>query len=228
MRTGRVKSFLGIGVLTVALACGIPHQAQADTIFSSLGPGDTWGGASILVGWAEGSTSRPAGQYDLGVLFVPGGTYYLGSFRFAARYYGGLADSVNSLTMYITPNAASWGPDVDHSLESFVFNDLSATAGLYAADSSARPLLLSGQEYWLLMSVAYGTSIAWEGSPVGPPAGLPYPFLMSNGIPGAGIIFPAFSVEGTPVSVPEPAPGLLLMTGLGVWALTVWRRGRTR
>jgi hypothetical protein len=224
MKIKGLKCVLVAMSIVCAFMWGVPQQVQADVIYSSFGPGDSYGGASLVVGWQEAYGLYPEGQRDLSVLFIPNDSFTLDLIKFAAYYYegGGLEGSENALTIYITPNKTSWGPDMDSPLESFTFTGLSTTAAIYSAVSSAQPLLASGTEYWFVMSPAYGTQIAWVGSSASPPSGLPYPWIMDGSMPGGGIIYPAYSIEGTRTALPEPIT--LLLVGLGLVGVLGIRR----
>ena len=197
-----------------ALVLIAPTAARATVIFSNLGSGssyDTTGG-NIVGDGLDGYGYN----YALGGTFTPTANYTLGSFQLALNgVFGSNTDVVNvALT-----NASAGLPG--STIESFSI--AAGTLGLLGnnnplifENSILNPLLSAGTQYWITVSTAITSSVAWNWNNIGDTADVATSLDGGSTWGGPyGQTPGAFEVDSlSQTSVPEPSTMLLLVFGL--------------
>jgi hypothetical protein len=137
-----------LAVLTFIALAGIvvPTPAQV-VVFNSFGPGNTYNSGVV---WAVTGASASGGYRGQAEFFTPGISGYLSSIQLATYRLGGSGLS----NFYIAQDNGSGIPGTI--LESFT-SVLNAN-GLLTLNSTAKPLLQAGTEYWLCDEPAAGNS----------------------------------------------------------------------
>jgi hypothetical protein len=205
--------------VVVGMLLGINSSVNASTtIFSTLGPGDTY---NINSGYAIGAFDEYCWELGNQFSFTGPNPYQLDSIELAVGFVSG----TNVLDVWIMSDAAGKPGTI---IESFNFiGDMGyfrQNNPLLVGNSVSSPTLTPDTPYWLTVSVPDdGTKAAWNrADPV------VYGVLalsldagswwsLSNNV-GMG----AFRINGTAVI---PAPGAILLGGIGV-ALVGWLRRR--
>jgi hypothetical protein len=156
MKTKSAATFL----MALMLIWGAATPAQADiSIFSNLGPNDSYNGSS---GWPLG-TSGGTNYYVIGFAFSADATANLSTIQVAAA----LIQGPNHLTIDLDADA---GNAPGSTIESFTITGAMPQFGSYSsghlvtATSLLNPLLSAGSQYWVVLSVPDdGTSFAaWD------------------------------------------------------------------
>jgi hypothetical protein len=203
------------------LLCGAClFTANAATVYSNFGPGDSFAAS----GWAVGDSATPFGIYtvELAMGFVPTGDFVFTGVDFPLRYFSGSEG--------VTVKLRSTGPAgiPDSVIESITAPDQSGQP-LVSVQSRLNPLLLGGTRYWLTLAGG-STGAVWFDSnhettgPVAMAYGAPDFFLLTDSA-GTPPIQAAFRILGTlsgedpsggsaQIPVPESSTGFL--TGLGL------------
>jgi hypothetical protein len=133
----------------LALTChlgSLVSPARAGTIFSNLGPGDSY---DSTAGWSVSTPSSSAGYASVSAMpFTPTTTASLASIELAIQ----LASGTNSLTIeLLTDNNNSPGSVI----ESYSANNQMVTFGTVSAGdlvtvtSLTQPTLMAGTQYWV-------------------------------------------------------------------------------
>jgi hypothetical protein len=207
-----------LGLLVLSLLIIGAGRANADIIYTNLGPGGVFSHAN---GWTIGS---PAKQV-IGQQFIPTGNFTFVDAQFAIA----LSDGPNTIDVSLETDSGSNVPGTI--LETIVLNDaMSSHAALVTATSDLHPTLTAGTPYWLVLTVPTDTFAGWwwnstgdnataidavdngTGSPTGP-------WSHFSNFPRS-----AMQIDGQPAPVPEPASILLLAGTAAVFlARHAWR-----
>lgn len=212
MRTIQLRLRLA-AVATMFLGVA-PTVANAQTtIYSTFGPGDTYdiGGSlgSLVVYPPYPAFPLSGGQYAAGFLFSGPTGYVLSGLRFPAAFRFGPID----VTFLVGPTMGTATP-----IDSWVLPaDLAAPLQIYSFVSTSTPLLIPGQDYWLMLSPASSSGQTnWMVNNQGF-TGLEFETPgTTNWSHIAGATTPAFDVSANLSSTvtPEPATMTLFATGL--------------
>jgi hypothetical protein len=195
----------GVIVLALVLA-GLPaRNSSALVVYSDFGPGNSYN--TLLSGWGITGPSIAGGIEDA-MPFVPSGNYSFISADVAAF----LDSGPNVLTVTLAANGAG-GPGAP--IESLqLTNDLETLVPtIVEADSVNHPVLDSGVEYWLMLSVGDSTVATWNRNSIGRTDG--WQDIGGGGWTESDDPTAAFRINGTPLTaVPEPASIALFAAGI--------------
>lgn len=188
--------------LLVVLFLFFSGSARADTVFTNFGsPGQTYDSSGYLVGQFFGWNNVIASP------FVTSETATLTDVMLAVNGYGSLT------AVYVESDIGGAPGTILDTLTTL--GSIGVTPAILTYSCSACPQLAGGTEYFLVAGVASAGDKNWNfsnsdtgtyylsesGSSTGP----------WEGISGS---IPAFEVDGTPISTPEPSTLLLLSGGL--------------
>jgi protocatechuate 3,4-dioxygenase beta subunit len=163
-------------------------STRTNVLSSNLGLGDSFQ-TSTAAAWTTGGASKLSNAV---AFTVPGSqTYRLAQFRFAADWLSGTNSAHVGLYAGSDLNTATL-------LESFTFSaSAQATAELFTAVSTVRPLLLPGNTYFISLSVdGPSTTWGWRWNDQGMTG-----YLARSGAGAwvaASAVTPAFDVSATP------------------------------
>jgi hypothetical protein len=222
----RIVPFTFFAVLSILVCVG---SANASTVFSNLGPGDSY---NCCLGWTVAGPNAPNAT-DKASPFTPSSTYTFDSVEVAFQWEA----FTNAGVIWLMSDDGGLPGTI---LESFHFTNLplfkTTSTQLAVGTSTLHPLLSAGVQYWVAAS-GEGDSLLSFNMNVTGDTGLasrddhePWGFA---GIPGIGIgpvttpLAGAFRVSGTAfTTAPEPSAILLLGMGVFALALTTWLRQR--
>ena len=207
--TGRSTKML-VSLAVCALLLVAPAVAHADTIFSNLGPGNSY---NISLGNPVGDGLDGSGlNYAEGDRFTAGLTASLNSVMLALSC--AVCPGGGSLTVRLTQNAGNQPGAVLESL-----SVLGTTLGILGNNnpvitlsSVLHPILSFGTEYWLTVSGPATSAVAWNWNTTGD--GSPTAISGDGGaswFSPAGLTPGAYGLNGT--AVPEPGTVWLFATG---------------
>ena len=203
-----------LAVLTFIALAGIlvPTTAQV-VVFNSFGPGNTYN-SGIL--WAVSGASTSAGYRGQAEFFTPGISGYLSSILLATGRVSGSRYS----NFYIAQDNGSGIPGTI--LESFT--NIQNANGLLTLNSTAKPLLQAGTEYWLCDEPAADNSYnAWYQNNQGYAPGAfersEWDWAALPNVENSGV----FRVSVTPV----PEPSVTGLAALCVGCLLFLRRKKS-
>jgi hypothetical protein len=214
---GRGKQVIALAILIVAVFSVTP--ARSDVIYSSFGPGDTFGGGLVFGTFDEGSTSPPTPvNIQYGFSFTPSFDATLDSIKFAAFYFSGN----NALDAILVSDS---GGLPGTALETFTFTGLSNTGTIYTANSSLHVALNQGTQYWFVLAAQGDGMFAWNDNQLGDsplPARRDLKAADKDWHIASLSSSSVFAVEGTPV----PIPAAFWLLGSGLVGLAALRRKR--
>ena len=218
-RARRFASVLFVGAALGAL------PAFSGTIYSNLGPGDSYNsGAAYGIG--------PVFSFNsiVGESFVPGSNFQFSDARLALAAPGGGGTQTG---VYLEDdNGGNPGAIIDSLVEQTPL--LGGAGSVIQFNCASCPALTAGKTYWIVAAPANNNYSIWMYNNTGDNSGIAYN-LQSGGSPTPGswsdnptTTRGAFEVEGTQLgSVPEP--GSLGLCGiLGLLALCRVRKPVTR
>jgi hypothetical protein len=198
----KALSEFAVAILAAVACIG---QARAETVYSNIDPGDSFG-----PGVAIGVVPFVGVFNYAGVGFTPGQNYDLESLELAVS----LSSGPNVLDVYFMSSLDGLPNQV---LESFALDNQLATDsanGLVTIDSVTHPELVAGQEYWVVAAGGPTTFANWqenihniEGANV---SGASLGTLVRD---SDSNVVEALDVNGT-AAVPEPRYGILVVSAL--------------
>ena len=205
-----VRLFVLCNLLVVLLTAG---QLQAVPVYSTFGPGDSYGMSSWTIGF-------PGTELDTGVPFAitVGIPHTLDSIELAA----GLFSGTNEIDVWLmSDNAGKPGATI----EAFNFTnlgDIGTVNPLLLGNSVLNPTLTPGTDYWLVASAPHenDTFAGWNTS--SPTVFGPIAFRSgANSWNIANDNQPALRINGSPI----PAPVAIILGSIGA-GLVGWMKRR--
>jgi len=199
-----VHRALWIAICSLGLAISGAAPARAAIVFTNLGPGGSYEGAS---GWTVYGTSAPI-KTDRASRFVPQADFTLDSIQAGFTFSAG----VNAGDLYLRSDSGGVPGAI---LESFHLVNLPAfspsipvATALATATSTLHPLLSSNVRYWVTASandnsfLGFNTNLTHDTGLASRDNNGPWGF-------SANVDAGAFQVTGT--SIPEPSSAALAM-----------------
>lgn len=202
----------------------ISAQATGVPIYSTLGPGNSY---DLYLGYDIG---RPGYEWDRGEQFTFGGpSYTLDSVEIVLEQVyidcipvGGLGMTVD---VWLMTDAGGKPGTI---IEGWSFDSLDISPNIFLLNSAAHGVLTPGTPYWLVASTPDpGAEAEWlKSSPI--VLGThgrrldSDPWEIYNNITQG-----AFRINGTPVVPPVPAPGAVILGGIGLALIGYLRRRGT-
>jgi hypothetical protein len=186
--------------------------AWADTIYTNLGPGNTWS--------TTYSSNGGADPYTLAVQFQAAESGILGEL---SGPWGGRIGNAYSIELRADNGSGQPGTV----LESWALSISSTPASLFTLQSVAQPALTAGQVYWVLFnsSGSYEMYMIWGYWDSAPKGGI-WGRLADRPLTETSALGPLAGVTLVSTTVPDPVSTLLLL-GTSLAGLTAFAR-RTR
>ena len=152
-------------LLPILLLCLSPSNLSATTIFSNLGPGDSFGG--VPAGTVSSSSASFGVRFEQAVAFtpsgVPGTVWTVDSIDIGLSLVAGANDVVLKL---LTDATGQPGSVIETIPLSGAITGTPGNPSLAQASSVINPTLTAGTTYWLTASTSgSGTQMSWQGSP---------------------------------------------------------------
>jgi hypothetical protein len=226
----RYRRPLALAVALVALVAAT-RPVHAEIIVNTFGPGDSFGSNNVTFGNNFSFIGFMVSSNQMAVGFTPSQSFTLDRITYAVSTAQGTPGPF-SLSVVADSNGTPTGM----TLESFIAT-ATATPSTGSVLSLIHPLLLAGQQYWLVASSTFpalspvNDVFAWyygdrlAGLTLGVQAE-----ALSGGVISTGWLVsdpqmdPAVRIEGSPlVNVPQPSGFVLLGIGVSLFWVGGWR-----
>jgi hypothetical protein len=211
----RLKSILIVAVFFFVFSVG---HATADSLYSTFGPGDGFTGT--LVQWIGDGAIAGTSFIDRQVAnsFAVALEAEVIDYRVAVSRFTGTPSGLGILTLW---SGDSVPTDIVES--GITFDTGNGTARIAVIASVLQPVLHPGVTYWLSLSAPTDELLRWYLSPN--PGSSRLEWRDSTRDWSSPVDFAnAFEIRGNLSSVPEPASIVLVGAGLGIVALSGWRK----
>ena len=200
----------------VGLLLGVPKPAAADIVYTAFGPGNSY---NTTEGVTISGTNAGAGYFAQANEFAPTATYSLDSVSVPIFGQG-------AISILIAADASGKPGTTVENLGSITPG---FTVSINTINSTARPLLTAGTNYWLILQptdpssgIDGGWSFSSPSTPPGERRTSPTGDWLTSPFGGE-----AFEIDGT--AVPEPCSLVLVgLAGIGAcgWRGTLRRAAR--
>ncbi len=193
-----MRRFAILGLFTLCAASGPVSKAQADAVWSSFGPDDSY---NTSVGSTISGATSPSGVYNVAYSFIPNQTVTLDSIDVAMGYVSGTNQQTFVIEAADGPNG---GPGVALDLMKANNKAVDLSKGIPSiinVDSTFHPTLVAGTMYWLVAEASGDTQSAFGHNDQGY-HGTTYSQLGATCGTPSDQLTGAFRINGTPDSTP--------------------------
>ena len=196
---------------------GIAASAQAEVVFSNLGPGDSFNTNGNLVVGAASGLGDLFGDIDRGDEFVPTGSGAISTIEIALGRFTGANEF--SLTLYDdasgTPGSVLWssGAILGQMLPSAL------EAPPISVDVGGAASVTAGSRYWLIADVGEDTEATWKWNEA-----ITFDNLQARSVDGGPFEILTGQVRGAFRVTTIPSPAGLAIAGMGGLLATRRRR----